>query len=90
MCAASRGHVCLGRSVVGIGNGGEANVQNQSYRKCGKQIAGHNRLLCFPNSDDDFASAHFAALVLSVLKFLRIGFSVAAVPAAIFIEPPAV
>jgi hypothetical protein len=42
-----------------------------------------------PNSDDDFASAHFAALVLSELKFLRIGFSIAAIPAAIFSEPPA-
>jgi hypothetical protein len=86
----SRGDMCLGRSVVGIRNGGEANGQKQSYRKCAKQIARHSRLLCFQNSDDEFASTHFAALVLSVLKFWRIGFSVAAIRSAIFSEPPSV
>jgi hypothetical protein len=86
----SRGDVCLGRGVVGIRNGGEANGQKQSYRKCAKQIAGHSRLLCFQNSDDEFTSTHFAAFVLSVLKFWRIGFSVAAIRSAIFSEPPAV
>jgi hypothetical protein len=43
----SRGDMRLGRSVIGIRNGGEANGQNQSYRKCAKQIEGHSRLPAF-------------------------------------------
>ena len=84
----SRGDMCLGRSVIGIHNRGEANGQNQSKTKCAEQIAGHSRLLCFRAPDDEFTSPHFAALVLSVLKFFRIGFSAAAIPSAIFSEPP--
>jgi hypothetical protein len=84
----SRGDMCLGSSIVSFRNGGEASSQYATKTKCAEQIAGHSRLLCFRAPDDEFTSPHFAALVLSVLKFLRIGFSVAAIPSAIFSEPP--